>query len=258
MFCSFVFDGMRVRPEHTPELMGMEDGEVIDCVLDQHGGGRIVFVDSQFVGQIHRGVTNPSTMIPRLAKTLSQYTTSGESCDIHLCGILGRDMHWVPFVMEYSEASQDEHINVYVIDSGWPSWDSGQWGFVWNGRSNVDDAAYNSLKEERPSYLTELVQVAAWYCRCTNRNRGTNIEINIEGTGKQLYPDSRVYDDCWSCGRWAVTNLGILIARVVFGLSTKRVDPNLEEVQNVAMLLAELRCCSYPSLGLTTLETDSD
>ncbi|GLU01549.1 hypothetical protein SLE2022_188550 [Rubroshorea leprosula] len=36
---TFLFDGRRLRPEETPEKVAMEDGDEIDCLLHQVGGG---------------------------------------------------------------------------------------------------------------------------------------------------------------------------------------------------------------------------
>mmetsp|Transcript_28725 Transcript_28725/g.92487 ORF Transcript_28725/g.92487 Transcript_28725/m.92487 type:complete len:104 (+) Transcript_28725:94-405(+) len=34
----FLFDGSRVRPEQTPQDIDMEDGDQLDCMLEQQGG----------------------------------------------------------------------------------------------------------------------------------------------------------------------------------------------------------------------------
>ncbi|KXZ55767.1 hypothetical protein GPECTOR_2g1317 [Gonium pectorale] len=34
----FLFDGTRVAAQSTPEDLGMEDGDVLDCVIEQVGG----------------------------------------------------------------------------------------------------------------------------------------------------------------------------------------------------------------------------
>ncbi|PNW72395.1 hypothetical protein CHLRE_16g675637v5 [Chlamydomonas reinhardtii] len=34
----FLFDGNRAKPDSTPEALGMEDGDVLDCVIEQVGG----------------------------------------------------------------------------------------------------------------------------------------------------------------------------------------------------------------------------
>ena len=34
----FLYDGDRVQPEHTPEQLGMEDGDEIDAMMKQTGG----------------------------------------------------------------------------------------------------------------------------------------------------------------------------------------------------------------------------
>ena len=34
----FAYDGDRVKPEQTPELLGMEDGEQLDVFMEQTGG----------------------------------------------------------------------------------------------------------------------------------------------------------------------------------------------------------------------------
>ncbi|WIA14529.1 hypothetical protein OEZ85_003048 [Tetradesmus obliquus] len=34
----FVFDGQRVNPQSTPQNLGMEDGDIIDCFMEQIGG----------------------------------------------------------------------------------------------------------------------------------------------------------------------------------------------------------------------------
>ncbi len=37
----FLFDGERLdidSEEHTPKMLGMEDGDTIECVLSQEGG----------------------------------------------------------------------------------------------------------------------------------------------------------------------------------------------------------------------------
>jgi small ubiquitin-related modifier len=34
----FLFDGERIEPESTPAEMGMEDEDVIDAMVEQHGG----------------------------------------------------------------------------------------------------------------------------------------------------------------------------------------------------------------------------
>ncbi|KAE9446089.1 hypothetical protein C3L33_22080, partial [Rhododendron williamsianum] len=35
----FLFDGHRIKAEQTPEQLGMEDGDEIDAMLHQTGGG---------------------------------------------------------------------------------------------------------------------------------------------------------------------------------------------------------------------------
>ena len=35
----FLFDGERVRENNTPDELGMEDGDVIDVMVEQQGGG---------------------------------------------------------------------------------------------------------------------------------------------------------------------------------------------------------------------------
>lgn len=34
----FVFDGTRINPNTTPASLGMDDGDVIDCFMEQIGG----------------------------------------------------------------------------------------------------------------------------------------------------------------------------------------------------------------------------
>ena len=34
----FLFDGARIDPNQTPEQLEMEDGHVIDCMVEQTGG----------------------------------------------------------------------------------------------------------------------------------------------------------------------------------------------------------------------------
>lgn len=34
----FLFDGARVRPDQRPEELGMDDGDLLDCMLAQNGG----------------------------------------------------------------------------------------------------------------------------------------------------------------------------------------------------------------------------
>ena len=36
----FLFDGVRIKNEDTPETLGMEDGEQVDAALEQHGVAR--------------------------------------------------------------------------------------------------------------------------------------------------------------------------------------------------------------------------
>jgi small ubiquitin-related modifier len=36
----FLFEGERLNREHTPDNLGMEDGDVIDALIEQTGGGR--------------------------------------------------------------------------------------------------------------------------------------------------------------------------------------------------------------------------
>ncbi|KAL4536013.1 hypothetical protein Ndes2526A_g05563 [Nannochloris sp. 'desiccata'] len=38
----FVFDGERVKPEQTPQEIGLEDGDCIDAILEQLGGCLLV------------------------------------------------------------------------------------------------------------------------------------------------------------------------------------------------------------------------
>ncbi|PON91896.1 Rad60/SUMO-like domain containing protein, partial [Trema orientale] len=35
----FLFEGARIRPNHTPKELKMEDGDEIDAMIDQMGGG---------------------------------------------------------------------------------------------------------------------------------------------------------------------------------------------------------------------------
>ena len=35
----FLFDGQRLSPEQTPQQLEMEDGDVIDVMVEQQGGG---------------------------------------------------------------------------------------------------------------------------------------------------------------------------------------------------------------------------
>ena len=34
----FLFDGNRINPSQTPQDLDMEDGDVIDCMVEQQGG----------------------------------------------------------------------------------------------------------------------------------------------------------------------------------------------------------------------------
>ena len=34
----FIFEGERIKESDTPELLGMEDGDEIDAMVEQHGG----------------------------------------------------------------------------------------------------------------------------------------------------------------------------------------------------------------------------
>lgn len=34
----FLYDGERIRADQTPQSVGMEDGDIIDCVVEQMGG----------------------------------------------------------------------------------------------------------------------------------------------------------------------------------------------------------------------------
>ena len=34
----FLFDGTRINPNQTPQELEMEDGDVIDCMVEQSGG----------------------------------------------------------------------------------------------------------------------------------------------------------------------------------------------------------------------------
>ena len=36
----FLFDGNRINADQTPEGLDMEDGDVIDVMVEQQGGGR--------------------------------------------------------------------------------------------------------------------------------------------------------------------------------------------------------------------------
>ncbi|KAG2434201.1 hypothetical protein HXX76_007927 [Chlamydomonas incerta] len=36
----FLFDGQRINPDATPEQLDMQDGDVLDCVIEQVGGSR--------------------------------------------------------------------------------------------------------------------------------------------------------------------------------------------------------------------------
>jgi len=36
----FLFDGSRINPNQTPQELEMEDGDVIDVMVEQQGGGR--------------------------------------------------------------------------------------------------------------------------------------------------------------------------------------------------------------------------
>ena len=38
----FLADGVRIRPNDTPEGLDLEDRQVIDCVLEQRGGMFVV------------------------------------------------------------------------------------------------------------------------------------------------------------------------------------------------------------------------
>ena len=37
----FLFDGNRVNPTQTPQDLDMEDGDVIDVMVEQQGGGAV-------------------------------------------------------------------------------------------------------------------------------------------------------------------------------------------------------------------------
>ena len=37
----FLFDGNRVNPNQTPQELDMEDGDVIDVMVEQQGGGAV-------------------------------------------------------------------------------------------------------------------------------------------------------------------------------------------------------------------------
>ena len=35
----FLFEGERIREDQTPQSVDMEEGDIIDCVIEQLGGG---------------------------------------------------------------------------------------------------------------------------------------------------------------------------------------------------------------------------
>jgi hypothetical protein len=41
--CRFLFDGLRVNNDDTPEKLEMEDGNIIDVFLEQQGGAQSLF-----------------------------------------------------------------------------------------------------------------------------------------------------------------------------------------------------------------------
>ena len=34
----FIYEGERIKENDTPELLGMEDGDEVDAMVEQHGG----------------------------------------------------------------------------------------------------------------------------------------------------------------------------------------------------------------------------
>jgi len=41
--CRFLFDGLRVNNDDTPEKLEMDDGNIIDVFLEQQGGAQSLF-----------------------------------------------------------------------------------------------------------------------------------------------------------------------------------------------------------------------
>lgn len=209
------------------------------------GGKGLIYVESHTVDEIYDDNPLGSGMTGKQARMLLRYTEASnpQNLDISLCGVVHNSVHWVPFVANYIEHSQSGSVELYVIDSGLHNTRS--LTFLWDGAFGVHASPLNV---DEPEYTGKLTKLAAWYCYCTRRQHDTLIEVTVRGTGKQLHPNSSQWKETWSSGRWAVANLGILITSSVLGLSTARVAPSLNEVQDAAVKLAELACCSIPSI----------
>lgn len=162
-----------------------------------------------------------------------------------VCGIMNESKHWLPFLMDYVEYSNSGSVEVLVIDSGRPPAKPGNYVFKWDGAYGAASAMWNETTG-MPEYVSKLMKVAAWYCYSTRLDKETVIAVSIRGTGQQLQPNSTSWSDVWSCGRWAVANLGAMITHSVCG-SRLCVASSLDEVQTVAVQLTELVCCRVPS-----------
>ena len=213
-------------------------------VVELSGVTRVVYIES-FTGADMVATDFNRQVVVKRARSV--WSGSALEAPKPLLGILHASVHWVAYAVELEQQSNTSFVNVIVMDSGLQQSTgiSGSVAYTWNGCSNwtgvPPDAHYSELTGE-PSYVQQLLMVACWYCHCTECDRGTVIDINIQGTGQQLIPGSAEYSDGWSCGRWALANLCTL-ARGLGGWSCQRVSLSLEQVHGMALELAELVCC---------------
>lgn len=168
--------------------------------------------------------------------------------DRHLCGVVNPPRHWVPFIVECVEDSCAEgSVHVTVIDSGLHPCRpySGQHVYKLLASGEVEPDP-NTRGMYKPDFLDDLLVMSVWYCTVRSFTAGTLIFIDVKGTGKQLTANRDVIDyaDIWSCGRWTVVNLAILVS-MLHGERVERLIPSavVSDMQAITLQLVELFLC---------------
>lgn len=223
-----------------------------------------VLLDSLITGDIVDGKDNRSI----------QFVTSRMTSDVSVGVLHVNKNHWVAFSVVYSEK---EHKDVFhpaslrgysvgdivmrVLEPMLPAPGTVKGvqskGFIrynWGRNSKEELVNVTSSLNEQPDYVDKCEKLLAWHCQVWSRvKRPTHYyhaTIRFEGTGQQVIikrdQQQRAigYDvrDCWSCGRWAVANIAVLLAQQLKGWQGQP-PCDYDLVESWLMRLAELVVC---------------
>lgn len=249
-----ISERMMVKKGLLPDITSLKWGKQLnDNVVNALARGAL-----KYAGCDHRVTLVDSLITPELllegpeSRNRSVAAFYNQPLHRHTVGILHvGSNHWVAF----SLTARRGDIAVRVFDSSADVYSKTKYRYNQEPGSSEGDACVVSQvgsKDhiELPGYADRIYLILSWYCQQWSLAMGTTLEVEFVGTAQQLKSSVAGYaayenelQDGWSCGRWAVANLIVLIYEEYH---QNRVDwpVDLTLVQGKMLKLMEMVACA--------------